>query len=218
MSAQPAVNKIIFRHSDELHRLGGYPLAVRRLGTCEQVPVTVDRIEWVNHSRRTGIPPGPLHDQWHFEIDLVCEDRQVRAAAMVLTDGLLRHTRGWADRPSTTVAYRVTLFPFYHEPSDKFQINIHGIRLNVTSETLKTQPQTGVQPLVQTGDSLTTGTVIDLLNFTETGWTAQIALFVTQDTKNDRTRWHVRQPLRLQPPYEFLMTGRRSGWVRPANA
>ncbi|MEU2349527.1 hypothetical protein [Modestobacter sp. NPDC049651] len=154
-----------------------------------------------------------------MEIDFVCEDRAVRAATMLLMDGVLDHTRGWADRPSTTVAYRVRLFPYNLEHSDEVQINIHaGIRRAVTSETLKTQPQAAVQSLVQTGDRLTTGSVIDLFNVVETGWTAQIALFVTEDTKNDRTRWHVRKPLKLQSPYDFLMTGRRSGWVGAANA
>ena len=155
-----------------------------------------------------------MHDQWHVEVDFVCEDRPVRGAAMLLTDGLLHHTRGWADRPSTIVTYHVALFPFDHDHSDEVQININtGIRLAVTSETLKSQPQSTVQPLVRTGDSLTTGSVIDLLAFTDIGWTAQIALFVSGDTKNDRTRWHVRQPLRLEPPYDFLLTGRRSGTV-----
>ena len=182
---------------------------MQRLGACEQAPVVVARVEWVNRPYRTPIPPASLRDRWHLEVEL-CADQPVRGAAMLLTDGTLHHTRGWADRPSTTVIYRVDLFP-YDEGND-VQVSINtGIRVAATSPVLKRQPQESLRPLVQTGEVVSTGAVIDLIYFADLGWTAQVALVSMGDTRSDRTRWRVRQPLTAPAPYDFLMTGRRSG-------
>ena len=187
---------------------------MQRLGTCEQVPVTVTRIEWVNQPQRTHIPPAPLSDRWHLEIDLSCPDRLVRGAAMLLTDDLLHHTRGWADQPSANVTYRVAVFPHDQDGENGVTVNINtGIAWSATIGTLSTKPQEMVQSLIQLGDRLLTGSVVDLLSFPGIGWTVQVALLVSTDTKNDRTRWHVQKPLGASSPYGFLRTGRRSGWV-----
>lgn len=133
---------------------------------------------------------------------------------MLVTDGELLHTRGWADKPSATVRYRVDLFPFDWDGSDEMQVAIgSGIRAAATSAALKHQPQQAVRPLVQVGDRLTTGAVVDVVAFDDIGWTAQVALLAETDTKNVRTRWHVRLPLEQASLHAFLSTGRRSGTV-----
>lgn len=136
---------------------------MRPLGECTQVPVTVTRIEWVNRPYRTEIPPAPLHDRWHLEVDEV----------------------------------RVT-------------INT-GIRVATTSTSLATRPRQTVELLAEVGDTVPSGTVVDLVELRDVGWTAQVALLVVSDTVNDRTRWRVRPSLTVGAPHDFLMTGLRSG-------
>jgi hypothetical protein len=187
---------------------------MRPLGGCEHLPVVVTRVEWVAEARRTHIPPAPTRNLWRLEIDLSCESSPVRAAAMLVADAELSYTRGWADQPSSVVAYKIHFFPFDWDNSDDVQINIMGIRSAITSSLLKFEPRQAVRLLVSVGDTIRTGVVEDLVEFLDSGWTAQVALIAKSDTKNDRTRWHIRGNLGSAGPYAFLSSGRRSGQTR----
>jgi hypothetical protein len=187
---------------------------MRQLGGCEHLPIAVTRVEWVTEARRTHIPPAPTHNLWSLEIDFSCESSPVRAAAMLVTDTELLYARGWADELSSVVAYKIHFFPFDWDNSDDVQIYIGGIRRAVTSSLLKFEPVQAVRVLVKVGDTLRTGVVEDVVEFLDTGWAAQVALIAKSDTKNDRTRWHVRANLGEAGPYAFMSTGRRSGQTR----
>lgn len=182
------------------------------LGACTKVSASATRIEWVNRPYRTQIPPARLHDRWHVEIDLTSAGPPLRAAAMLLAADGLHHTRGWADQPAETVTYRVGFTVLSPDLTDDVQMVVNtGIQVTATSRSLAAHPRESVQLLVGVGDTLQTGAVIDLLLVRDLGWTAQVALLVATDTVRDRTRWHVRPALAVGAPYDFLMTGRRSG-------
>jgi hypothetical protein len=187
---------------------------MQSLGGCEHLPIVVTRVEWVPEPRRTHIPPAPTHNLWRLEIDFSCESSPVRAAAILVTDTELSYARGWADEPSTAVSYIIHFVPFDWDNSNDVQINIGGIRSAVTSSLLKREPRQAVRLLVKVGDTIRTGVIEDLVEFLDGGWTAQVALIAKSDTKNDRTRWHVRADLGSAGPYAFLSTGRRSGQTR----
>ena len=183
------------------------------LGGCIQLPVVVTRCEWIPKAVRTGGISGPLHQEWTLEIGLRCEEQPVRLAAMLLNReaGQLQHVRASPDA-GNDATYRIHFFPYDWHNSDDVQVNVEGTLLAVESHALTREPNMSARLLVEVGDRLTTGAVVDVVSLADSGWVAQVALLAQSDTKKDRTRWHIRCPGQDQAGiYEFLWSGRRTG-------
>jgi hypothetical protein len=98
--------------------------------------------------------------------------------------------------------------------SDVVQVNAAdgGIRLNVTSSALKSDPVAATALHVEPGVSGWTGVPVRLLTVPRIELVLGVLLVCSTDTRTDRTRWRVRAE--LIPglgEFTFLATGQRSG-------
>jgi hypothetical protein len=184
---------------------------VEELPGCVRFPVEVTRVEWVSSAFRKEIPPAPLLYRWRLAIDFFSEGQPVRRAEVLRDASTLRYSRS-NELPAERQRYQIDV-PGDWDHGEEVAISAAGAGASITSARLWAELRAAVNPLVEVGDKLFTGTVIDVARFADSGLIVQVALIAAQDTKKDRTRWRIRS----QPPerhaYAFLWSGRRSGVI-----
>lgn len=173
----------------------------------------IEAVEWTPKSVRTGGPSGPLHEEWALAVRFGCQ-QPFRGAAYIDSEKMRFYSRDWARRAERAAVLNVQFQPYGWDTSSDVQVVAGGVRVAVESAPLKADPVAATVLALKAGDEGYTGEPLTVLRIPPLGAAVGVVLVRSTDTRGDRTRWRVRGThVDGLGGYEFLASGRRSGWT-----
>lgn len=178
----------------------------------EELPVTVDGLDWAEKHVRTGGINGPIHSEWKLQLRFVAS-APVRCAIYLqqwFDSGLVRSF----DKATLRLARRefrlnLALFPTAWERSTGFSINHLGVPIE--DSRLHHDVRETLELGVSSGKRFSTARPVPLLNHVESQTCLGIIAVASADTLVDRMRWRLKDDRPQIAGHDYLRHGRATG-------